>query len=313
MKVRIATMSVAAVGMLLNLVVIIAMAIDPLKILRKGPWVTILNLATADLISCISAFCLWGETYFNKTQSISYYVTVDYGWASGVSASFLLLTFFAVQIFLLTKFPLKCRYCLTTPRVVLVCISLWLFACLLGFSNTLWFYNKEHRRDNLKIYAAQIGVLQIALVVQIVLNIQVAVEIIRSGRNSGNPQNAKHKNIAKTVMILTPILFLTAFPYFVVKQIEYLVRLGYLGEGATAKAFFSLSRCYVPIATLNFGANPILYALRLPDYKQTLLAFVGKKTNGLTRRLTQNTSLSLRSQRTSVTTSYTKEVKEQPM
>jgi hypothetical protein len=36
-------MSVAATGTLLNFVVIIAIAIDPLNILRKGPWVTILN------------------------------------------------------------------------------------------------------------------------------------------------------------------------------------------------------------------------------------------------------------------------------
>ena len=313
MKVRIAAMSVAAFAMLLNLTVIIAIVIDPLKILRRGPWVTILNLATADLISCISAFCLWGTKFFNKTQSDSYYVAVDFGWAFGVSASFLLLTFFAVQIFLLTKFPLKSRYCLTTPRIALVCVLLWLFACLLGFSNTIWLINPAEWRTNLRIIAAQIGVLQIALVVQIVLNIQVAVEIIRSGRSTGNAHNAKHKNIAKTVIILTLILFLTAFPYFVVKQIEILTRLGYLGEGEIAYTLYNLSYCYAPIAILNFGANPILYALRLPDYRQTLLAFVGKKTNGLPRRLTQHTSLSLRSQRTSVTTSYTKEVKEQPM
>jgi hypothetical protein len=305
MKVRIATMPVAAVGILLNLVVIIAIVIDPLKILRKGPWVTILNLATADLISCISAFCLWGATFFNKTQSNLYFATVDFGWAFGVSASFLLLTFFAVQIFLLTKFPLKSRYCLTTQRIALVCILLWLFACLLGYSSIVWLHYQGP--NNLKIHAAQIGVLQIALVVQIVLNIQVAFEIIRSGRSTGNAHNAKHKNIAKTVIILTLILFLTAFPYFVAKQIELLARLGYLGQNETAKALFSLSRYYVPIAILNFGANPILYALRLPDYRQTLLAFVGKKK-------VRSQSSSLRSQRTSETKSHcTKEMKEQPM
>jgi hypothetical protein len=313
MKVSIATMSVAAVGILLNLAVIIAMAIDPLKILRKGPWVTILNLAIADLISCISTFCLWGDIFFNKTQSdLSYSVTVDFGWAFGISASFLLLTFLTVQIFIVTKYPLKSRYCLTTPRIALVCISLWLFACLLGFSNTVWLIYPGP--DNLRIYAAQIGVLQIAIVVQIVLNIQVAVQIIRSGRISGNPQNAKHKNIAKTVMILTPILFLTAFPYFVVRQIAHLVRLDYFGQDETAKTLYRLAYCYAPIATLNYAANPILYALRLPDYRQTLLAFVGKKRNGRPRRLTQHTSLILRSQRiTSVTKPHTKEMKEQPM
>ncbi|CAB4020500.1 ---NA---, partial [Paramuricea clavata] len=127
----------------------------------------------------------------------------------------------------------------------------------------------------LKIWTAHIGVLQIALVVQIVLIIQVAIEIIRSGRSTGNPQNAKHKNIAKTVIILTPILFLTAFPYFLLKQLQFLARLGYFDHDKTAGSLLhNLSYRYAPIAMLNFAANPILYALRLPDYRETLLAFV---------------------------------------
>jgi hypothetical protein len=128
----------------------------------------------------------------------------------------------------------------------------------------------------LKIWTARFGVLQIALVVQIVLNIQVAFEIIRSGRSTGNPHNAKHKNIAKTVIILTLILFLTVFPYFLLKLLEYLARLGYFDQDKTAEVLRYLAKYYTPIAMLNFVANPILYALRLPDYRQTLLAFVGK-------------------------------------
>ncbi|CAB3997778.1 dopamine D2-like receptor isoform X1 [Paramuricea clavata] len=129
---------------------------------------------------------------------------------------------------------------------------------------------------SLKIWTASFGVLLIALVVQIVLNIQVAVEIIRSGRSTGNPQNAKHKNIAKTVIILTLILFLTVFPYFLLKLLEFLVRQGYFSSDKTAVVMYYLSYCHAPIAMLNFAANPILYALRLPDYRKTLLAFVGK-------------------------------------
>jgi hypothetical protein len=277
-KVDITTMSLAAVAALLNLLVIIAIVFDPLKRVRRGPWVTILNLATADLITCISAFCLWGASLFNKTQSLLYYVIVDFGWAFGVSASFLLITFFTVQVFLLTKFPLKSRYWLTTLKIAVICIALWLFAGLLGFINTLWLSSPENTfKVILHMYIAQIAVLQIAVLSQIVLNILVTVEVIRSGRRTGNAQNAKHRNIAKTVILLSLVLYLTAFPYFVMKQIEYFIRFGYFGDGQTADALFGLSYCYVPIAILNFGANPILYSLRLPEYRQTLLAFVGKK------------------------------------
>jgi hypothetical protein len=287
----IVVMSVVATGALLNFVVIIAMAIDPLKILRKGPWVTILNLAIADFISCISVFFLWGHPFFIHKSELYIDITV-FGWGFGHSASFLWLTFLSVQIFVITKFPLKSRYWFTTLKIVLVGTAVWLFAFLLGLSLITYRFHLPYT-INLKIWTAQIGVLQIALVVQIFLNVQVAVEIIRSGRSSGNPQNAKHKNIAKTVILLTLILFLTAFPYFLLKQLEFLARLGYFDQGKTTGVLSYLSYCYGPIAMLNFAANPILYALRLPDYGQTLLAFVGKSRISSRRRSTQNRSSQL--------------------
>ncbi len=162
---------------------------------------------------------------------------------------------------------------------------------------------------SLKIYAAQIGVLQLALIIQIVLNFQVTAEIIRSGHTAGNSQNTKHKNIAKTVVILTLILFLTAFPYFVLRQLMYFVRLGYFGQSNTGNILYVIGYCFSPITVLNFTANPVLYSLRLPHYRKTLLVFVGKRknTSGSLKRSERNTSskltkaISLQSQRASLT------------
>jgi hypothetical protein len=243
--------------------------------------------AIADLISCMSSFFLWGQSFFIQNSELHYVYVLYYditifGWGFGSSASFLWLTFLSVQIFVITKFPLKGRYWFTTLKIVLVGIAVWLFAFLLGLTQITYRFHLPETMG-LKIWSARIGVLQIAVVVQIVLNIQVAFEIIRSGRSSGNPQNAKHKNIAKTVIILTMILFLTAIPYFVFRQLQFLVRLGYFGQYKTEAVLLYFFYCYRPIAMLNFAANPILYALRLPDYRQTLLAFVGKTRSSVLR------------------------------
>ena len=306
-KIAVVTMTVSTMSGLFNFLVIIAIVVDPLKVLRKGPWVTILNLATADLISSISFFCLWGDRYFTAiTQKKLYYAIVDFGWIFGASGSFLWLTLLTVQVFLLTKLPLKSRYWFTTKKIVLAGIPVWLCAFLLGLSNIAWLHFPP--LVSLKLCIVQIGVLQIALFLQIILNIQVTVEIIRAGRNIGNVQNNKHRNIAKTVIVLTLILFLAAFPYFLFKQIEFLARLGYFGQNKTASILNDLSYCYTPIATLNFTANPVLYSLRLPDYKQTVLAFVGKGKKGSLKRSSMQMSSSnitnassMRSQRASMT------------
>jgi hypothetical protein len=274
-------MSITALSGLLNFLVIVAIVIDPLKILRKGPWVTIINLATADLVSSVSFFCFWGGDFFTALQENNlFYAMVDFFWGFGASSSFLWLTMFTVQIFVLTKSPLRGRYWFTTGKMAVIGIGIWLCAFLLGLTNIAWVHFPHP--VGLKFYIGQIGVLQIAVLVQIILNIQVTVAIIRAGGSVGNVENNKHKNIAKTVIILTLILFLTAFPYFLFKQMEFLSRLGYFGESKTAAILEGLSYCYTPIATLNFLANPILYSLRLPDYRQTLLVFVGKR-NGRRR------------------------------
>ncbi len=291
-KIETVSMSVAAVGALLNSVVIVALAIDPLKILRKGPWVNILNLAIADLISCISCFCVWGGMVFFKGIMPELYFTIGiFSWGFGTFSSYLFLTFLTVQIFLITKFPIKTRFWFTTLKIVAVGIVIWLFACLLGITFITHLFHLSRTAD-LGIWVARLGVLFIALVVQLILNILVIVEIIKSRRSTGNAENTKHRNIAKTVFILTLILFTTAFPFFVLRQMCFLSELGYIFEGRTCSKFFYLSYCYIPIAMVNFAANPILYALRLPNYRQTLLVFIGKRKSktGYRKRLMQNIS-----------------------
>ena len=290
--------------MALNIVVIVAIVIDPLKVLRKGPWITILSLATADLISCISAFCIWGWKYFTHGQDELYFTIADFLWMFGASGSFLMLTFLTVQIFIITKFPIKSRCWLTTTKIILLGMGLWVLSVLLGLSNIAWLH--YHWKKAFKIYIAQIAILEVATATQVILNIRIAIEIIRSGRVTGNAHVTKHKNIAKTVMILTVILFFTAFPYFVFKQLEHLARLQHFGKSNTGKVLFAISYCYTPIALLNFVANPILYSLRLPDYRNSLLAFICKKkrdigSSSATMRYTLTSTFSLRNQRASDT------------
>ena len=275
-------MAVAVLGTVLNLAVIVSIVIDPLKVLRKGPWITILSLAFADLITCISGFSAWGWKHLvsENIDLDQYFTFVDFFYAFGTSASFLTLTFLTMQIFFITKYPMKSRYWLTTTKVILLGIGVCLFAVLLGLSNIAWL--RYHWRKCLKIYIARIAILQVATVVQVILNIRVATMIIRSGRTTGNTQITKHKNIAKTVMILTLILFFTAFPFVLFKQLEFLARLEYIGgRGETAKLLSNISVVYTPIAFLNFTSNPILYSLRLTDYRNTFLVFIGKKKRNL--------------------------------
>ena len=275
-NIRIVIMSLASVGALFNIFVTAAIVIDPLKILHKGPWVTILNLAIADLISCMSVFCLWGWKYLLVEHNDTYFAIFEFGWMLGVSASFLMLTFLTVQIFFITKYPIKCRHWLTTSKIVLISLVVWFLASLLGLSNIAWIH--FNWKATIKIYIARIVILNLTTVVQGIFSIKTAVEVKRSGRRStGSAHTNVHSKIAITVIILALIFFFTVFPYFLLRQLVFLASLGYFGGNNYALSILSyLSTCYQPIAILNFCANPILYSLRLADYRKSLLALMVK-------------------------------------
>ena len=267
---RIATAAVSGIGALLNLELLLVILVDPLKILRKGSWITILNLAVADLMSCISMF-LQCTTIFLKMESLDTIASAFFLWGFGISASFMFLAFFSLQIFMVTKFPFKGPQIWTRTRVVVCCVVIWLLAVPLAYTY-ITFISDELADKMFHLLIAQVFVVVIIIIIQIVLKIFIVLEICKSRRDSGQSQGSKHRQIAKTVMILVVIQLLTILPNLVTRQVELFARLGML---SSHPLLWKFNYYHMPIAMLNFCANPVIYFLRLPDYKRTLLSLCG--------------------------------------
>jgi hypothetical protein len=275
---RILTMTIDAIGALFNVLLIIAIFIDPLKILRKGAWITIVNLAFADLISCVANFLDVGLIVeFNVKDPVALRI-VRFFLIFGISASFMLLTVLTVETYVVTKYPIKSRLILTGKKMVLFCVVAWVIALPLGLSNIAYLFT-DYFSKLMKIYIAQIAVLELAVFVQVMLKVLIIREIMKSGRLNTHQQNNRHKEVAKTIIMLNVILIVTALPYFLAKQLEFVWKLGLIHGDDLLWRF---SNYYEPVAAVNYMANPILYALRLPDYRRTLLApFTKYKSKGI--------------------------------
>lgn len=261
-------LGVTFVGMFCNFLLTLIITIDPLKILRRGAWFTILNLSIADFIACLDQFI---RSYLHHVDDMKTLKTIlhqiQFFWMFAVGASFMLLTFLTFQVYAIIKYPMKSRYMMTRHKVALACLIIWILAIGMGLSEIAYLWTEKP----LNVYIGNIAVLELATVIQVVLKILIVVEILGSrceGVNS-ETQNEKQKEVAKTVMILNVILIVTAFPYFVAKQIEYRERI--VGTG-TSSILTKFSYYYEPVAFLNFVANPIMYSLRLQDYRQSMIA-----------------------------------------
>ena len=270
-------MTVDAIGVFCNTLLILAILINPLNVLRKGAWFTILNLSIADLIAGLSHFLTVSlQTQFNASNPIIpiVYTTFNFFWLFGAGGSFLLLALLTAETYVIVKYPIQSRTMLSATKVRSFCAGVWILAILLGISNIPYKIFDTPLERSMKIYIAQIAVLELAVLAQVLLKVLIIREIIISEHDieaSGEHRNNKRREIAKTIMILNVMLIVTAFPYFVAKQIEYLYKLDVIGGNQLWRLF---SNYYEPVAVLNFALNPILYSLRLSDYRRSLLAFL---------------------------------------
>ena len=185
-----------------------------------------------------------------------------------IFTSFMLLAFFSLQVYTVTKFPFKAPHFWTRKRVALCCVGIWLLAGLVGLADIFIYLYLDFDKW-IKWWTFQMVVLSIIVIIQIALKILTCWEIFITGRNSGQSRRSKHHRITTTVMIMVVIQMFTAFPYVVILQ------LGHDVFSLSLNLLIEIRTYHSPVAWLNFCVNPIIYVLRLPDYRSSLLSLCG--------------------------------------
>jgi hypothetical protein len=267
----IASKTVDVIGIICNILLILAIIIDPLKILHRGAWITILNISVADFIACGSNFVKLLLAYAENivVPAIAIHV-LTFFWMLGVGASFMLLASLNMQIYIIIKYPMKSRLMLTTKKVILSCIIVWAVAIGMGMGQIGYIWISDDH-EVFYLYIANLTGVVMVVACQVVLKILTAIEILGS-RHDGliaETQNQKQKEVARTVIILNVILIVTAFPYYLAGQIEFIGRLGDTNDDSLLTKF---SYYYEPVALLTFALNPLLYSLCMRDYRRSLIA-----------------------------------------
>ena len=212
---------------------------DPLKILRKGSWITIINLTTADLMVCLHVLFRRIQWYFGtkKPRSLNYTYVMDN--------------------------LLKAPHFWKGKRVALCCVGLWLLAGLHVSGSFFFFFDQDFDKWR-KWWTVQAVVWSVIVIIQIVLKILTCWEIFKSRRNSRQSQISKRRQITTTVMIMVAVQIFTALPFVVTNQLLLFLNIW-------PHKIITIQWC---IALPNFCVNPVIYFLRLPDYRSSLLSLL---------------------------------------
>ncbi|XP_046859716.1 uncharacterized protein LOC124453058 isoform X3 [Xenia sp. Carnegie-2017] len=274
-EILITTMVVSTVGVLTNGLLIVVIVKDPLNKLRRGPWITILSLSIADFTASLSQFMIVGlGRLFEVKPSKAVIYSVLFFWMFGAAGSFFHLTSLTWQTYKIAKYPKYRQQMLSTKKIYILCATVWLIAICMAFAEDTSLYIKKF--DQLMyIYITVYAVLEIAVLLQIILKCFILKVVLQSRQGTkvnAKQYNTKHFEIVKAIIVLNVLLLVTAFPYFIAKQVEFIQRLGKI----QSELAWRFSYYYEPVAMVNFAVNPIVYALRLPVYRNSLKALFKK-------------------------------------
>ena len=185
----------------------------------------------------------------------------------GYANSFFLLMLFSIERYIAIKYPIESGTILTRKRVFLACLFCW--AAAIGCALPIFLPSRHY-------LIAFYGILEFSALVMIFFQILIIKGIKEASRHleDDSTRKAHMKNISTTIVILILVLMVTAFPYFIAKQVEFFSR-------DYPHLFTEVSRLfpyyYFPIACLNFIVNPFIYAWRLPDYRNAFKELLNQK------------------------------------
>ena len=264
---------IAILGLVSNVLLLVAFIKDPLKCFRNSGTYLIMNLSVSDCLMCL----LW--LLSNKTGRIFSHLILlfFFHWIGGVS--FVSIASISIDRFLMVASPIKHRILMNGKVMVLWISAIWIVDCVVPLSLNASDIDKMD---------ASLGLSTFSVIVIILSSVMYSFTYYKLKKQSKNIalQNSsesrtqeirilKEKRFLKTIIIIACIAFICTVPFFVLyllsNSLSFIV-----DDSITFKIFFSVCNL---IFHINFAVNPFIYILRLPNYRKAFfLLYCRRKT-----------------------------------
>ena len=255
---------ISVIGVVLNLLLLVALIKDPLKCFRNSGTYLVMNLSVSDLLTCSVApfyFATRNEIPRTVSDSIIEFLEFLFG---GISYSS--ITSISIDRFLMVAYPIKHRISMRGKRTIFWLAATWMFSSFVSALSL--FYNRKKNRN----YCHMVSMILIAL--SSVMYSFTYHKLKKQSRNVALQNSTKsraqeirilkEKRFLKTIIIVACIAFVCVVPFMIF----------YLTYDSLSLSKDNLSSEMIGTATLftvyvNFAVNPLIYILRLPNYRKT--------------------------------------------
>ena len=263
---------ICILGAVSNVLLQVAFVKDPLKCFRNSGTYLVMNITVSDCLICLlSSFANISSRIHSNTA-----FTFLASWITSVS--FVSITSISIDRFLMVASPIKHRILMKGKVKIFWISAIWMVNfVVMALTTVLDASRTNSRRNTLCIF----GVVVITL--SAVTYASAYYKLKKQSRNialhnstEGRAQEIrilKEKRFLKTIIIIACIAVVCTLPFLV----RYLLCsfVGFMADNLQAKTI-SFTVC-VCIYQLNFAVNPLIYILRLPNYRRTFYLLYWKK------------------------------------
>ncbi len=261
--------TICILGVVSNGLLLLAFFKDPLKCFRNSATHFVMNLSISDCLTCLFAlFSYITANYMTaENRKIILFLIVSFASVSLVS-----LTSISIDRFLMVAYPIKHRI-LMKGKVIVLCLAvIWIFGCSLSL-----LYDRQNK---INIYSN--GAINITL--SVVIYAATYHKLKKQSRNIAQQNSSesraqeirilKEKKFLNTIIIIANVAFLCIVPFMVFSRINSNPS-NLRGNILVIQIF---TKIFLSFFHANFAVNPIIYVIRLPNYRKTFYLLYWRST-----------------------------------
>ena len=248
---------ISALGVVSNVFLLVAFLKDPLKCFRNSGTYLVMNLTVSDSLTCLMSL------YYNITPTVILY-PIFYSFLHWIgNVSFISITSISIDRFLIVAYPIKHRILMKGHVMILWIAAIWIVSCSIPLLQML----SNSGSGKQEVYPVSLFI----IILSAVFYSSTYYKLKKQSRNISLQNSTegraheirilKEKRFLTTIIIIACIAVVCTLPFLVL----YLLR-SYLG--IPNLAFFMSYIICASIFQANFAVNPLVYILRLPNYRK---------------------------------------------
>ncbi len=184
------------------------------------------------------------------------------------TVSLVSITSISIDRFLLVAYPIKHHILMRGKVIILWLAALWIMSCILPLIRL--FYDHKNNERRITVYIFSVTIITSVVIYAFTywkLRKQAKNIALQNSRESRAQQIRilKEKKFLNTILLIACVAFLSTVPSIVFFQIYD--SLGWSNDILVVKTI--VLKIFTVIFYTNFAVNPIIYVIRLPNYRKT--------------------------------------------